>query len=226
MSTVLVIGASRGIGLELVRQYGEAGERVIATVRDEAGRERVRGLGAQALIVDVAQPASVSGLAWLLDGEKIDTALYVAGVMSRADATEPPTQPEFDRVMHTNVLGAMQVIPQVAPLVAAANQGQGRPLCLHLQRDGADRHRRQQRRLALPRQQGGAEHGGGLCPAQLPRRDHGGDAPRLGADRDGRRRRAADGAGQRACLRTTLATLTPADRGRFLQHDGTPYTSW
>jgi NAD(P)-dependent dehydrogenase (short-subunit alcohol dehydrogenase family) len=40
--------------------------------------------------------------------------------MSRASATEPPTQPEFDRVMHTNVLGAMQVIPQVAPLVAAA----------------------------------------------------------------------------------------------------------
>ncbi|NTV88677.1 MAG: short chain dehydrogenase, partial [Burkholderiaceae bacterium] len=27
-------------------------------------------------------------------------------------------------------------------------------------------------------------------------------------------------------LRTTLATLTAADRGRFLQHDGTPYTSW
>jgi hypothetical protein len=27
-------------------------------------------------------------------------------------------------------------------------------------------------------------------------------------------------------LRTALATLTAADRGRFLQHDGTPYTSW
>ena len=100
MSTVLVIGASRGIGLELVRQYAEAGARVIATARDEEGLARVRALGAQGLKVDVAQPASVSGLAWQLDGEAIDIALYVAGVMSRASATEPPIQPEFDRVIH------------------------------------------------------------------------------------------------------------------------------
>ena len=80
MNTVLVIGASRGIGLELVRQYREAGHRVIATVRDDAGLARVQALGAQALTVDVANPASVSGLAWLLDGEKIALALYVAGL--------------------------------------------------------------------------------------------------------------------------------------------------
>ena len=84
MSTVLVIGASRGIGLELVRQYLARGDRVIATVRDDAARQQLQALGAQVLLVDVAQPASVSGLAWQLDGEVIDTALYVAGVMSRA----------------------------------------------------------------------------------------------------------------------------------------------
>ena len=78
MNTILIIGASRGIGLELVRQYTEAGRRVIATVRDGAGRERVQELGAEALTVDVANPASVSGLAWQLDGEKIDIAWYVA----------------------------------------------------------------------------------------------------------------------------------------------------
>ena len=45
---------------------------------------------------------------------------YDAGVYSTAGATEPPTQQDFDRVMRTNVLGAMQAIPQVAPLVEAA----------------------------------------------------------------------------------------------------------
>jgi len=120
MNTVLVIGASRGIGLELVRQYREAGDRVIATARDEAGLATLRDLGAQALQVDVANPASVSGLSWLLDGEKLDVALYVAGVMDRAGATTPPTQQAFDHVMHTNVLGLMQVIPQVLPMVEEA----------------------------------------------------------------------------------------------------------
>ena len=123
MATVLVIGASRGIGLEFVRQYREAGERVIATARDDAGRDRLKALGATALRLDVAEPASVSGLAWALDGEKIDLALYVAGVYVQADARTPPTQEDFDRIMRTNVLGAMQVIPQVAPLVEAQPRG-------------------------------------------------------------------------------------------------------
>ena len=120
MSTVLVIGASRGIGLELVRQYREEGRRVIATVRDDAGRERVEALGAEVKQIDVANPASVSGLSWLLDGEKIDIALYVAGVIRRPNALTPPTQQDFDAVMHTNVLGAMQALPQVAPMVEEA----------------------------------------------------------------------------------------------------------
>jgi NAD(P)-dependent dehydrogenase (short-subunit alcohol dehydrogenase family) len=115
-----VIGASRGLGLEFVRQYREGWDRVIASARDDAGLERLQALGAQPLRVDVADPASVSGMAQQLEGEKIDIALYVAGVMSRGDASAPPTREDFDRVMHTNVLGAMQVIPQVAPLVESA----------------------------------------------------------------------------------------------------------
>ncbi len=121
MSTALIIGASRGIGLELVRQYVADGWRVIATARDDAGRDRIQALGAQCLRVDVANPISVTSLEWMLDGEKLDLALYVAGVIDHNAANTPPTQDAFDRVMHTNVMGAMMVIPQVAPMVEAAN---------------------------------------------------------------------------------------------------------
>lgn len=121
MSTTLLIGASRGIGLEMARQYArQGGTRLIATARDDAALGRLKELGAQTLRLDVADPASVSALSGQLDGEKIDVAWYIAGVIDRADARTPPTQPDFDRVMHANVLGAMQVIPQVAPLVEAA----------------------------------------------------------------------------------------------------------
>jgi NAD(P)-dependent dehydrogenase (short-subunit alcohol dehydrogenase family) len=117
---ILVLGASRGIGLEFVRQYRADGERVIASARDDEGIERLQALGAETLKLDVADTASVSSLGWQLDGEKIDLALYVAGVMSRGGAQQPPARDDFDRVMRTNVWGAMQAIPQVAPLVEAA----------------------------------------------------------------------------------------------------------
>jgi NAD(P)-dependent dehydrogenase (short-subunit alcohol dehydrogenase family) len=117
MKTVLLIGASRGIGFELASQYIADGWRVIATARSDEGLERLKALGAQTLRLDVANPASNSGLAWQLDGEKIDLAIYVAGAMDRASASTPPTRDSFDAVMHTNVMGAMQVIPQIVPMV-------------------------------------------------------------------------------------------------------------
>lgn len=118
--TVLVIGASRGIGLEFVRQYRDLGQRVIASARDDAGLAQIRELGAQPLKLDVTDTPSAAGLGWHLDGETIATAIYVAGVYTRGGATEVPSQDEFDRAMRTNVLGAMRVIPQVAPLVEFA----------------------------------------------------------------------------------------------------------
>jgi NAD(P)-dependent dehydrogenase (short-subunit alcohol dehydrogenase family) len=117
---ILIIGASRGLGLELTRQYTQAGARVTATARDDAGLAAIQALGAKPLKLDIANPQSVSGLAWQLDGEKFDLALYVAGVYNHDNALTPPTQQEFDRVMHTNVMGLMQTIPQVLPLVEAA----------------------------------------------------------------------------------------------------------
>jgi NAD(P)-dependent dehydrogenase (short-subunit alcohol dehydrogenase family) len=118
---VLLIGASRGIGLEFARQYLDAGERVIATARDAEGLKRLSDLGAETLKLDVTNPASISGLSWKLDGEKLDVAIYVAGVFGTEGATSPPTQQAFDAMLHTNVLGLMQALPQVAPWVEEAD---------------------------------------------------------------------------------------------------------
>ena len=118
MPTVLLIGASRGIGFELARQYIEDGWRVIATARSDDGLALLKTLGAETLRLDVANPSSNSGLVRQLDGEKIDLAVYVAGVGDRDTAVSPPTREKFDLLMHTNAMGPMMVLPQVAPILA------------------------------------------------------------------------------------------------------------
>jgi NAD(P)-dependent dehydrogenase (short-subunit alcohol dehydrogenase family) len=119
MSTALILGASRGIGHELARQYLADGWRVIATARRVDDAAALTGLGAEVQQLDVTSVDSVAALGWRLDGEVIDTAFLVAGVYGPRHAGFP-TQEEFDTVMHTNVLSAMRLLPIVAPLVAAS----------------------------------------------------------------------------------------------------------
>ena len=119
MPTALIIGASRGIGHELARQYRTDGWRVIATARQPQDLAALAQLGAEPHELDVTNLEAIAGLGWKLDDEKIDTAWLVAGLYGpRADGF--PTQDDFDAVMHTNVLAAMRLLPIVAPLVANA----------------------------------------------------------------------------------------------------------
>jgi len=119
MAQVLIIGASRGIGLEFVRQYRAAGDRVVATARSEEALAALRALGATALKLDVADTASASGLAWQIDGHQFDLVVLNAGVYGpRHSGLETPTEAEFDAVMHTNVLGPMRVLPQLVDALA------------------------------------------------------------------------------------------------------------
>lgn len=122
MKTVLIAGASRGIGHEFARQYAKAAWRVLATARTDADRERLRELGAQPFALDITRPEEIAALGWRLDGERLDIALIVAGVYGpRTAGAETITAEDFDRVMHTNVRGPMQLIPTLLPLVEAAN---------------------------------------------------------------------------------------------------------
>ena len=213
----LVIGASRGIGMEFVRQYRAAGVRVTATARGELALDTLRALGAQALPLDLRRLDSISGLAWKVDGEGFDTAIVCAGVFGRrTQGLQPPTEAEFDEVMHTNVLGAMRVIPQIAEALAP-----GAKLAVISSRMGAITARESHAgwlyrasKAALNsvlKDASLALAGRATCVSFHPgwvRTDMG------GADAD------LDVADSVSDMRRVLDALTPADNGRFLNHDG------
>ncbi len=112
MKNILIIGASRGIGLEFVRQLCASGASVIATARDPVGLDRLEALGAKALQLDVAKPKSIEQFLIALSAERFDCVLHVAGVFGpRLDAMNALTLGQFDDVMHTNVGCVVQMLP-------------------------------------------------------------------------------------------------------------------
>ncbi|RFU47192.1 SDR family oxidoreductase [Paraburkholderia sp. DHOC27] len=121
MKTVLIVGASRGIGREFVHQYKRAGWRVLATARDDESLAALAALGAETFSLDVTEPAEIAAFGWKLDGERLDAAILVSGVYGpRTDSVETVTAEDFDAVMVTNVRGPMQLIPVLLPLVEDA----------------------------------------------------------------------------------------------------------
>jgi NAD(P)-dependent dehydrogenase (short-subunit alcohol dehydrogenase family) len=222
MSTILVIGASRGIGLEFVRQYRGQWDRVFATARDDAGLGRIEGLGARAHRLDVTDPAGAGALRAQLEGEKLDIAIYVAGVYARGDATAQPLPQEFDRVMHTNVLGAMQALVQIAPLVEAA-EGRFAFVTSEMGRVGgvASSHgwtyRVSKAALNMAVAAAQFDYPRATLVAINPgwvRTDLGGTGAPLDVERSV------------AAMRLTLAGLTRRHKGAFLNYDGRRYKTW
>jgi NAD(P)-dependent dehydrogenase (short-subunit alcohol dehydrogenase family) len=119
MSTALIIGASRGIGFELARQYRSDGWRVIATVRKASDAASLTALGCEVLTLDVDNVEQCAAFGWQINDERLDVAILNAGIYGpNTSGLESPSAADFDAVMHANVLGAMRLLPLVGPLVA------------------------------------------------------------------------------------------------------------
>ena len=82
MTTVAVIGASRGIGLELARQYAADGCRVHATTRTPDALGALGDVGGDVHLhpLDVAEDEQIAALAKTLAGEPIDILIHNAGI--------------------------------------------------------------------------------------------------------------------------------------------------
>ncbi|HVG62187.1 MAG TPA: SDR family oxidoreductase [Hyalangium sp.] len=119
----VISGASRGIGLEFVRQLVargdtvEAGARAPAEARQLASLARESGGRLRILPLDVSNTASVRAFAAALGDSPVDVLINNAGVVGKLD---PLPQVDFDdmgRTMEVNALGSMRMCSVLLPAV-------------------------------------------------------------------------------------------------------------
>jgi NAD(P)-dependent dehydrogenase (short-subunit alcohol dehydrogenase family) len=123
--TILLIGASRGLGHAMAAEFLKKGWNVVGTVRG-GGRTRLHDLAdafagrVEIEALDICEPDQLTALRDRLSGRVFDMLFVNAGVTN--DATETiaeVTTDEFIRVMVTNALSPMRVIESLQPCVAA-----------------------------------------------------------------------------------------------------------
>jgi len=121
--TILLIGASRGLGYAMAAEYLKRGWNVVGTVRGRA-RTLLHDLADRSQnrleieTVDICEPDQIAALRARLSGRIFDLLFVNAGVTN--DPTETiadVTTEEFVRVMVTNALSPMRVVEALHDLV-------------------------------------------------------------------------------------------------------------
>ena len=135
MKTILITGASRGIGLELAGQCLQQGHRVLGTCRDPAGAKELQELAGQPpgnleiLQLNVEEEASIHEVARELEnrGEAVDILFNNAGIIDWRTMAEVDADSML-QVYKVNVVGAMMVLRSFIPILGKAES----PLVVNL----------------------------------------------------------------------------------------------
>ena len=112
MTTILVTGANRGIGLEFVRQYAAEGVRLIACCRAPEKADKLAAVKGdiRILAVDVGDQNSVAQLARALQQEAIDILINNAGVYGpKSQSADACAYDGFLDTLRINSLGPLML---------------------------------------------------------------------------------------------------------------------
>lgn len=121
--TALIIGASRGLGLALAREWLSRGWTVIATVRGagRGGLQETAGASDGRLLIEqleVTDADAVKALRNRLSGRRLDLLFVNAAIANGpGDRVDRISTDEFIRIMVTNALSPMRIIEELGELV-------------------------------------------------------------------------------------------------------------
>lgn len=115
MTTTLITGANRSLGLEIARRLLEAGHTVYAGMRDPASGDAARELGARVVPLDVTDQSSVDAAIAALPA--LDVLVNNAGVLGPRGGIDELTADEVAATFDVNVLGIVRVTQAALPLL-------------------------------------------------------------------------------------------------------------
>ncbi len=122
-NTVLIIGASRGLGLGLAKQFASEGWQVIATVRDPQHTDALKAVANVRIeALDIDDVAGVDALAQRLSGITLDVLYINAGISgSRTLTADTATHEEVGQLFTTNAIAPVRLARRMLPLVNPSN---------------------------------------------------------------------------------------------------------
>ena len=126
MATVLVTGASRGIGSELVKQYAADGAAVIACVRDTAAAPGLDGVNGNVRVVqmDAGSPESIAAAAAQVGDQTLDVVINNAGYVGGAkQAIDDVDLDEWHRTLDINTIGPLLIARAFKANLVASGDG-------------------------------------------------------------------------------------------------------
>jgi len=124
--TILLIGASRGLGLAMAAEFLKRGWSVVGTVQGD-GRTLLHNLAdehpgrVEIAPLDINEPAQISALHDRVSNRRFEILFHNAGIANANphESVAGVSTEEFVRVMVTNALSPMRVIEELQDLVPA-----------------------------------------------------------------------------------------------------------
>ncbi len=123
ITTALIIGASRGLGLGLAAELGRRGIAVTATARGHAPDLAAAAAASEGRItvatVDIDDDASIAALVAALPGKTFDLVFVNAGVSGPQTGAATVDKAGFAALMWTNAVAPIRVAHALLPQLAA-----------------------------------------------------------------------------------------------------------
>jgi NAD(P)-dependent dehydrogenase (short-subunit alcohol dehydrogenase family) len=119
MTTTLITGANRSLGLETVRRLVDAGHTVYAGMRDPASGDEARSLGAHVVQLDVTDQDSIDAAIATIPA--LDVLVNNAGILGTSFGVDDLDAAAMSAVLDTNVTGIVRVTQAALPLLRASD---------------------------------------------------------------------------------------------------------